>query len=64
MTEAVWTSKTLVNLHQATQCYSPEDSCLHTHHCENLISSFNIFNIFGMFVETYVCIPSEDCLER
>jgi hypothetical protein len=38
MMEAVQTSETLVNLHQPTQHYNPEDSNLHIHHCENLES--------------------------
>jgi hypothetical protein len=36
MIEAVRTSETLVNLHQFTQHYNPEDSHLRTHSCENL----------------------------
>jgi hypothetical protein len=27
-----------VNFYQTTRCYNPEDSHLHTHHCENLKS--------------------------
>jgi hypothetical protein len=33
--EAVQTSKTLVNSHQSTWCYNPEDSHLHNHWHEN-----------------------------
>jgi hypothetical protein len=36
MMEAVQTSETSVNLYHSTWHYNPEDSCLHTHHCENL----------------------------
>jgi hypothetical protein len=38
MMEAVWTSETSVNLHQATWHYNPEDSHLCTPHSENLKS--------------------------
>jgi hypothetical protein len=34
--EAVQTSETLVNLHQSTRRYNPEDSHLRTHRRENL----------------------------
>jgi hypothetical protein len=36
--EAARTFEMLVNFYQTTQCYSSEDSHLHTHHCENLRS--------------------------
>jgi hypothetical protein len=38
MMEAVRTSETLVNLHQSTWHYNPEDSHLHTHRNENFKS--------------------------
>jgi hypothetical protein len=38
MMEAVQTSETLVNSYQPTWCYNPEDSHLHTQHCESLKS--------------------------
>jgi hypothetical protein len=39
MMEAVRASEALVNLHQSTRRYNPEDSHLHTHRCENLKSN-------------------------
>jgi hypothetical protein len=38
MMEAARTSETLVNFYQTTRRYSPEDSHLRTHRCENLKS--------------------------
>jgi hypothetical protein len=38
MLEAVSTSEMLVNFYKATWCNIPEDSRLHTRHCENLKS--------------------------
>jgi hypothetical protein len=38
MIEAARTSETLVNFHQTTQRYNPEDSHLRTHRLENLKS--------------------------
>jgi hypothetical protein len=38
MMEAVQTSETLVNLHQSTRRYNPEDSHLHSHRRQNLKS--------------------------
>jgi hypothetical protein len=43
MMEAARTSETLVNFHQTTWSYNPEDSHLHTHCHENLKSCFKIF---------------------
>jgi hypothetical protein len=37
--EAVLSSETLVNFHQTTRCYIPEDSTRHSHHFENLKSN-------------------------
>jgi hypothetical protein len=42
MMESVRTPETLVNLHQTTRWYNPEDSHLYTHRRENL-KSYNIF---------------------
>jgi hypothetical protein len=36
MKEAVRKSEALVSIYQTTRCNIPEDTCLHTHHCENL----------------------------
>jgi hypothetical protein len=43
MMEAASTSETSVNFYQTTWCYNPEDSHLHTHHCENL--KFNLLSL-------------------
>jgi hypothetical protein len=40
MMEAARTSEMLVNCYQTTRRYNPEDSHLHTRHCENLKSYY------------------------
>jgi hypothetical protein len=45
MMEAVCTPETLVNFNVTTKCYIPEDSKLHTRHCENLKS--HMVNLYG-----------------
>jgi hypothetical protein len=42
--EAVCSSEMSVNLYQTIGHYIPEDSILHSHHCENLKTKFNKFN--------------------
>jgi hypothetical protein len=48
MMEAVRTSETLVNLHQSTRRYNPEDGHLHAHCRENL-KSYSIWT----FLDNY-----------
>jgi hypothetical protein len=52
MMEAASTSKTLVNVHQTTRRYNPEDSHLRTHRRENLIS-YSIIQLVNIVPSTY-----------
>jgi hypothetical protein len=45
MMEAASTSETLVNFYQTRQHNNPEDSHLHTHHCENIKSHKQMFHL-------------------
>jgi hypothetical protein len=56
MMDAARTSETLVNFHQTTGCYNPEDSHLRTHRRENLKSYildgkliFSAYKLRGQF---------------
>jgi hypothetical protein len=45
--KAVWTTETLVNLHESTWHYSLEDGHLHTYCCENLESYYS-YDVYSM----------------
>jgi hypothetical protein len=47
MMEAVHTSETSVNIYLTTWQYIPQDSKLHTHHCENLKPLLLLFDNNG-----------------
>jgi hypothetical protein len=56
MMEAVSTSEMLVNINQTKWCCIPEDSHLHTHHCDNLKSHKSNFVWKTFTVEYESCI--------
>jgi hypothetical protein len=62
MMEAVSTSETSVNFYQTTRRNNPEDSHLHTHHCENL-KSYQIKIVVDVLGTTYN-YAVEDCMNR
>jgi hypothetical protein len=59
MKEAASTSETSVNFYQTTLRYNPEDSHLHTHRCENLISHRAVshyYELLGKHLEEYTTL--------
>jgi hypothetical protein len=62
MMEAARTSDTLVNFHQTTRRYNPEDSDLRNHRHENLKSYFCCIKVSTVmqFIEVHVLYRSFD----
>jgi hypothetical protein len=42
-----------LNTYQTTRCYNPEDSILHSYHCENLKSN-TLLNTYAIFLDQSV----------